>query len=59
MEPFEAQALRVFETGQPYKGELVFPLPNGLAYDEFIISPVMGADGRVDAAAAERGGAIE
>lgn len=49
MERHDRQRESVFQTGIPVKGETLFPTPQGLRYYEYVISPVLGAAGKIEA----------
>ncbi|MBI4632584.1 MAG: PAS domain S-box protein [Deltaproteobacteria bacterium] len=51
MEQFEADIERVFATGQPYRGELSFPLEDGLHRYDYIANPVFTLGSQTDAVA--------
>lgn len=49
MEHYDAQREYVFQTGIPIIGETNFPTVQGLRYYEYVISPVLGAKGEINA----------
>ncbi|HRS83047.1 MAG TPA: histidine kinase, partial [Smithellaceae bacterium] len=49
MEPFEAHRHSVMETGTPVTAEVLFPTSSGLRAYEYILTPVRGASGSVEA----------
>jgi len=49
MERHDRHRESVFQTGIPFKGEAHFPTLQGTRYYEYIISPMLGAEGKIDA----------
>uniref|UniRef100_B8HLZ2 histidine kinase n=1 Tax=Cyanothece sp. (strain PCC 7425 / ATCC 29141) TaxID=395961 RepID=B8HLZ2_CYAP4 len=49
MERHDRQRESVFQTGIPVKGETRFPTLQGIRYYEYVISPVLGAAGEIEA----------
>ncbi|HEY9658309.1 MAG TPA: PAS domain-containing protein, partial [Allocoleopsis sp.] len=49
MEIHDAQREGVFQTGTPTKGEVSYPTVDGLRYYEYVISPIFGKAGEVEA----------
>ena len=51
MEPFDAERLKVFETGEPFTSELVLTTAAGTRRFEYVLAPVRDAEGHTEAAA--------
>lgn len=49
MEHYDGQRESVFQTGVPITGETRFPTVQGFRYYEYVISPMVGADGEISA----------
>lgn len=49
MEIHDAQREVVFQTGAPIKGEVSYPTVGGIRYYEYVISPIFGKEGEVEA----------
>ncbi len=49
MEVYDLQRRSVLQTGIPIRGETSFPTINGVRYYEYVISPIEGNDGEIEA----------
>ncbi|QIR35292.1 PAS domain S-box protein [Tolypothrix sp. PCC 7910] len=49
MEVYDLQRQSVLQTGSPIRGETSFPTINGVRYYEYVISPIEGNDGEIEA----------
>lgn len=49
MRRYEAEQSSVFQTGTPVKGEMIFPTGQGNRHYEYVISPIFGREGEIDA----------
>ncbi|BAY31837.1 multi-sensor signal transduction histidine kinase [Nostoc carneum NIES-2107] len=49
MEVYDVQRRSVLQTGIPITGETRFPTVNGIRYYEYVISPIEGNDGEIEA----------
>ncbi|BAT54365.1 two-component hybrid sensor and regulator [Nostoc sp. NIES-3756] len=49
MEAYDVQRKYVFQTGIPIRDENSFPTVNGIKYYEYVVSPIWGNDGEIQA----------